>query len=85
MPLATMSGLTRPSRVGPRELKLPMPPLKSTAPTATVFLPLAVKLTEVNGPLFGWCTVSQCASPVEAERPVLQRGVGQSVPLPFVE
>src|SRR5438309_161261 len=36
-PLATTSGFTRPSRVGPRELKSAISPLTSTAPTATTF------------------------------------------------
>ena len=37
-----------------------------------------------NGPMFGWCVVSQCCSPVRMLLPALH-GATQSVPLPFGE
>ena len=49
-PRATTSGLILPSWVGPRELKLIIPPVELTAPTATVFLPLAARFTVPYGP-----------------------------------
>src|SRR5205809_6984844 len=49
-PLATTSGLMRPSRAGPRELKLAMKPLLLTAPTEITFLRLASRPTVPYGP-----------------------------------
>src|ERR1043165_6642206 len=57
-PMATSSGLTRPSFAGPRELKGAMMKLWSMAPTATMFFSEAMKLMVLYGPMTGCFTVS---------------------------
>jgi hypothetical protein len=48
-PRAVISGLTRPSRVGPRELNEAMNLNESVAPTVRTFFALAMSPTEPNG------------------------------------
>src|ERR1700694_2766062 len=62
VPLATMSGFTRPSRVGPRELKPAILRAEVTAPTETTFFALARTPTVRNGPYVGCFVVSQSCS-----------------------
>src|SRR5213075_2889900 len=58
-PLAVMSGFTRPSRVGPRELKPTTLRPESVAPTATTFFELAVRPIEPTLARTGCGVISQ--------------------------